>query len=183
MDSQQTTETSRNTGLRVLVLNADFQPLRLVPLSTLDWKEAVCLVYKGSAKVLENYDREIRSPTKSMKIPSVIVLKEYKHVDHVPRYSKYNVKLRDNFTCAYCNTRRSHKSLTIDHVLPRSKGGKTSWENTVTACKPCNQDKKDNHTIVPKVKPKKPSYYDLAKKLVRTKEITNETWQKYLPQF
>lgn len=167
---------------RVLVLNSDFQPLRLIPLSTISWQEAICLVYKNSAQVVEYYDKEVRSVSSSMKIPCVIVLKKYRKLEHMPRYSKYNVKLRDDMTCQYCGKRHSHKSLTVDHVVPRAKGGKTMWENIVAACKPCNANKRDKTDIKPLKQPKVPSYYDLAKKLIHVRKDKVDQWQKYLPK-
>lgn len=176
-----TTETSKSLEFyRTLVLNSDYTPLRLVPLSTLSAQEAICLVYKGNAKVLEYYDREVKSPTTSMKVPSVIVLSDYKKLKHYPKYSKYNVKLRDDFTCQYCGGKRSASSLTIDHVKPRSHGGKTTWQNSATACKACNHGKKNNPDIKPKNTPVVPNYYDLAKKFIRHKQIKDHKWSKYL---
>lgn len=174
-------ETSRPIeSYRVLVLNSDYTPLSLVPLSTISWNDAVTLVYKGNAAVLDSYDREIRSVTTSMKIPSVIVLRDFKKIKHSPRYSKFNVKLRDSFVCQYCGGKRSNRSLTVDHVLARAHGGKTTWQNSVAACRPCNANKRDRKDIVPKEKPKKPTYYELAKKYVELNQIKNSKWLKYL---
>lgn len=166
---------------KVLVLNADFLPLHLMPLSTISWQEALILIYQQKATAIDYYDDTIRSASgEEHRLPSVLVLKNYKFFKHKAKYSKYNVKLRDGFRCQYCGERHSHRSLTVDHVLPRSKGGKTGWNNIVAACKPCNQAKKNNEKVVPKKKPKTPTYYELAKKLLAEERITNEHWQQYV---
>lgn len=164
--------------MRTLVLNANFIPLNLVPLSTISWQEAVCLIYKGKATAIEYYDKVVHSPSKAMQVPSVIVLKEYKHFKKFAKLNKYNIKLRDEFKCQYCGHTFSHRSLTIDHVIPKSKGGKNTWENQVAACKSCNAAKEDKD-IKPIKQPKKPTYYELAKKLLRHERITNEHWKQY----
>jgi len=165
---------------KVLVLNADFIPLHLVPLSTITWQEAICLIYSNKATAIEYYDEEVSSPTISMKVPSVIVLKGYKFFKKHAKLNKYNIKLRDEFTCQYCGEVHSHRSLTIDHVHPKSKGGKTEWSNLVAACKPCNQAKKDHKHMQPKTKPYRPTYFDLAKKLLKYERVTNEHWAQYV---
>lgn len=165
---------------RVLVLNADFIPLHLMPISTIPWYDAITLIYQDKATAIEYQKEFVRSPSTEMRVPSVVVLKSYKYFKKYAKYNKYNVKLRDGFTCQYCYIRQSAKSLTVDHVLPKSHGGETTWENCVTACKKCNSYKKDNPKIVPKKKPKKPTYYTLAKKLMREERITNEHWKQYI---
>ena len=165
---------------KVLVLNADFIPLHLVPLSVVSWQEAMILVYQNKATPLEYQDAVVHTPTEEHKVPSVIVLRSYKFFKKFAKMNKYNIKLRDEFICQYCKKKYSHNSLTIDHVLPRSHGGKTTWDNVVAACKYCNSHKKDNKRIVPKKKPKRPTYYDLAKKLMKHERITNEHWKQYI---
>ena len=167
--------------LRVLVLNADFIPLNLVPLSTCTWQEAFTLTVKGNAIPIKFYEGKfVRTPTTQYPVPSVIVLKEYKHFNKKAKWSKFNVKLRDDFKCQYCNKTYSAKALTIDHVLPKSYGGQHSWENSVAACKPCNQGKKNNKKIVPGRPPYRPTYYELAKKLLKHKQITHPDWSAYV---
>lgn len=167
---------------RVLVLNADMMPLHLMPLSTVTWQEAMCLIYQEKATAIEFYPETIHSPGKEWQKPSVLVLKSYKHFKKRARLSKYNIKLRDGFHCQYCKKMFSHKALTVDHVLPKSLGGKTTWENLVAACKPCNQSKKNNKKIVPKKKPIRPTYYALAKQVVKMESIMNEAWKPYVKQ-
>ena len=126
------------------------------------------------------HDREVRTVNEVYKVPSILVLKEYKHFKKHAKYTKQNVKVRDNYKCQYCGKTFSIRSLTIDHVLPRAKGGKTSWENTVAACKPCNQKKKDDLHMKPIGRAYRPTYYELAKKLIKRQSIEHEDWKPYL---
>lgn len=166
--------------MKTLVLNADFIPLNLVPISEISWKDAICLVYKDKATVLEEYNVEVHSPTITIKIPSIIVLREYKYFKKFAKLNKYNVKLRDGFKCQYCNKTFSHRSLTVDHVKPKAKGGKNEWTNLVAACKHCNARKKDTH-YSPIKRPRKPTYYDLARRYIKHEEKINPSWKKYIP--
>ena len=166
---------------KVLVLNADFMPLNLVPMSAVPWQDAFTIITKGNATPVKYYEDEfIHTPTTKYPLPSVIVLKTYKHFTKHAKWSKYNVKLRDDFKCQYCGLRHSARSLTIDHVFPKSMGGKHSWTNSVTACKSCNQGKENNHKIVPKHKPYAPTYFQLAKKMLQHKSVENEDWKQYV---
>lgn len=168
-------------NLKVLVLNADFIPLNLVPLSTCTWQEAFTLTVKGNAFPIKYYENKfVNTVSQKFPVPSIIVLREYKYFNKHAKWSKFNVKLRDDFKCQYCGKTFSAKSLTIDHVLPKSHGGKHSWENSVAACKTCNQSKKNNKSIVPKNKPYRPTYYDLAKKLLKHNQITNVDWKAHV---
>ena len=167
--------------LKVLELNADFTPLNLVPLSTITWQKAFKKIIEGVAVPVSFYkDEWVRTPTTKYKVPSVIALANYKAFKVHAKWSKFNVKLRDNFTCQYCMTRFSHRSLTIDHIKPKSHGGKHSWKNSVTACKRCNQAKKNDANIRPKRMPRQPTYYELAVKMLKFKEIKHPEWKLYV---
>ena len=126
-----------------LVLNADFRPLSYFPLSLWSWQDAIKAVFLERVQVVSEYDREIRSPGFNMKLPSVIALKEYVPLKSTPAFTRFNVFLRDRFSCQYCGTQQHTSDLTFDHVIPRSKGGKTNWQNIVTACSDCNVKKGD----------------------------------------
>lgn len=123
------------TGWPALVLNADYRPLSYYPLSLWSWQEVVKAVFLDRVDVLSTYEQEVRSPGFSMRLPSVVSLKAYVAQDRAPAFTRFNVFLRDGFSCAYCS--RS-EDLTFDHVIPRSRGGRTSWENIVAACSRCN---------------------------------------------
>lgn len=122
---------------RVLVLNASYEPLHVT-----SPKRAITLLQYGVAEVLENSSDVVRSPSTVMFIPSVIRLRRY--VRRPRRYpipfNRRNLLRRDNYTCQYCG--QTH-DLTLDHVQPRSRGGRHSWENVVIACRACNQRKGD----------------------------------------
>jgi 5-methylcytosine-specific restriction endonuclease McrA len=121
-----------------LVLNADFTPLSYYPLSLWPWQTAIKAVFLERVDIIANYDREVHSQTWSMPLPSVIALRQYVRPNEFPAFTRFNVFLRDKFTCQYCG---SPHNLTFDHVLPRRLGGRTSWENIVAACSPCNLKK------------------------------------------
>ena len=124
-----------------VLLNADFSFLNLV-----NWKRAMCLVAKGKVQVLKQSETVIRNAAGlAVKIPAVMRLIKLIRVlyrNRVP-FSKRNVLARDGFKCAYCGTRK--EKLTIDHIIPKSRGGKTDFENCVASCKPCN-NRKGNRT-------------------------------------
>lgn len=121
-----------------LVLNADFRPLSYFPLSLWSWQDAVKAVFLRRVNVVSEYDRMVRSPNHEIRLPSVIVLKEYVPTARRPAFTRFNVFLRDRFSCQYCGHALPAERLTFDHVIPRSRGGRTEWGNVVTACEPCN---------------------------------------------
>lgn len=121
-----------------LVLNADYRPLSYFPLSVWHWQDAVKASFQERVQVIATYDRMISSPGMQIQLPSVIALREYIHLDRRPAFTRMNVFLRDNFTCQYCHSGFKAENLTFDHIVPRSRGGKTTWENIVTACQSCN---------------------------------------------
>ena len=118
-----------------LVLNADFRPLSYYPLSIWCWQDAVKSVFLNRVSIVSNYKRKIRSPSFEMNLPSVIALKSFIQPSKNPNFTRFNVFLRDKFSCQYCGDK---KDLTFDHLLPKSRGGLTDWNNVVTACSSCN---------------------------------------------
>lgn len=123
-----------------LVLNADYRPLSYYPLSLWPWQEAIKAVCLDRVVILAEYEATVRSQRAEFRIPSVVVLKEFVRPQKRVAFTRFNLFLRDEFCCQYCG---SKGDLTFDHVLPRSKGGITSWENVVAACSPCNLKKAD----------------------------------------
>ncbi|WP_415183092.1 HNH endonuclease [Phaeovulum sp.] len=121
-----------------LVLNADYRPLCYYPLSVWPWQEAIKAAYLDRVAILAEYDEVVHSQRTAIRIPSVVVLKEYIKPQKRVAFTRFNLFLRDEFRCQYCG---SKGDLTFDHVLPRSRGGVTSWENVVAACSPCNLKK------------------------------------------
>ncbi len=151
-----------------LVLNADFRPLSYYPLSVWPWQEAVKALFRDSVTVLSEYDRVVRSPGIELKLPSVLALKEYVRADRKPAFTRFNVFLRDEWECQYCGEPFRTNDLTFDHVIPRARGGKTSWTNIVTACRSCNTIK--GHKLprdcgmFPITEPVQPDIFELQEK-------------------
>ncbi|MBX2853817.1 MAG: HNH endonuclease [Rhodobacteraceae bacterium] len=126
-----------------LVLNADFRPLSYFPLSLWAWQDSVKAVFLERVDIIAEYEQEVRSPSFAMRLPSVIALREYVKPALYPAFTRFNLFLRDEFECQYCG---SKGEMTFDHVVPRSKGGKTTWTNVVAACSSCNL-RKGNMTV------------------------------------
>ncbi len=121
-----------------LVLNADYRPLSYFPLSLWTWQDAIKATFLDRVSIVAEYDTEVHSPSISMKLPSVVVLRDYVKPARYPAFTRFNLFLRDEFACQYCG---SKGEMTFDHVLPRSRGGRTVWENVVAACGRCNLGK------------------------------------------
>ena len=121
-----------------LVLNADFRPLSYFPLSLWPWQDVIKAVFLERVNIVSEYERLVHSPSLAMRLPSVISLKRYIPATRRPAFTRFNVFLRDRFTCSYCGTAGATEELTFDHIVPKSRGGKTVWENVVAACEPCN---------------------------------------------
>lgn len=151
-------------GWPCLVLNADFRPLSYYPLSLWSWQEAIKNVFLDRVTIVETYDQPIRSPSFSMQAPSVVSLKEFVQQDRPPAFTRFNLFLRDGFACVYCGW-DVKEDLTFDHLIPRSRGGRTTWSNIVTACSPCNLKKggrtpREAH-MAPAIPPRRPSMGEL----------------------
>ena len=145
-----------------LVLNADFRPLSYFPLSLWPWQETIKAVFLDRVNIVSQYERVVRSPSFEMRLPSVIALKEFVPLNRRPAFTRFNVFLRDSFCCQYCS---SSDELTFDHVTPRSRGGRTTWTNVVTACQSCNLLKGNRlpHQagMHPKTRPGQPTTFEL----------------------
>lgn len=165
-----------------LVLNADYQPLSYFPLSLWSWQDAIKATFMDRVNIVSEYDRVVHSPSFEMKLPSVVSLKSYIKPTLYPAFTRFNVFLRDKFECQYCF---SSDDLTFDHVIPRSKGGETSWYNVVTACSPCNLKKGGRMpracNMMPRQEPYRPTVHDLRKngKLFPPNYL-HESWMDYL---
>lgn len=125
--------------MKTLILNAGFEPLQLV-----SWQRALCLVLSDKAEVVSSYEKKIRSVSNEFQLPSVIRLVRYARRFtrfDILRCSRKNIFLRDKYQCQYCGVLCTKLTATIDHVIPKSKGGKVTWKNAVTACGQCNVKK------------------------------------------
>lgn len=169
--------TAGRRPLRTLVLNADYQPLNTWPLTVVSVEEAVKKLFKERVEVVDEWDEALRSPSIEIRVPKVVVLKEYQHVHAAPKFNRRSIYLRDRYRCQYCGERFAESELTFDHLVPRSKGGKTVWENVLSACEKCNGIKKDQDAnlsgrrgkIVPdgRLRPLKMPYRPTAAELLR----------------
>ncbi len=171
-------------GWPCLVLNADHRPLSYYPLSTWSWQEAIKNVFLDRVNIVATYDQPIRSPSFSMRAPSVVSLKEYVAQDRPPAFTRFNVFLRDGFACVYCGW-DEREDLTFDHLIPRSQGGRTTWANIVAACSSCNL-KKGGRTpaeadMYPVRKPRRPTMYELQAMGRRfPPNYLHKSWMDYL---
>ena len=122
----------------VLFLDNDWQPLRVEP-----WTRAITDLFLGKVEVIEySRDRTIKGVSRELPMPAVVrLLRRFRRDRQAIRFSRVNIYTRDAFTCPYCSERFDTEDLTFDHVLPRSAGGRTNWENIVTCCVPCNHAK------------------------------------------
>ncbi|HAC66075.1 MAG TPA: HNH endonuclease [Cyanothece sp. UBA12306] len=160
---------------KVLVLNASYEPLNIT-----SWRRAVVLLLKGKAEQLEDNGQFIYT---DFPLPSVIRLRYYVRVPYkeIP-LTRRNILERDRHTCQYCNYRG--EQLTLDHIIPRSRGGGDTWENLAAACVRCNvkkgnrTPKEANMTLL--CQPRRP-YSSLHFELVKhTRNNLNHEWRKYV---
>ena len=169
-------------SLPALVLNADYRPLSYYPLSLWSWQDAVKAVFLDRVQIVAEYDHAVSSPSFSMRLPSVVCLKTYIKPSRSPAFTRFNVFLRDRFECQYCG---SPNELTFDHVIPRRLGGKTTWENIITACAPCNMRKggrtPQQASMPVIVKPIRPTSWQLQERgRAFPPNYLHETWRDWL---
>src|SRR6185436_19965432 len=164
---------------RVLVLNASFEPINVC-----NERRAVVMIFKGVARVEEHNGHMLHSARLTIHAPSVIRLTEYIHIPFERRsLSRKNILLRDHSTCQYCGKQYPPSELTLDHVLPRSRGGESAWDNLVACCKRCNH-KKGNRTPEESGMHllRRPRGFSLHvnRQIMRYLGRADETWRKYL---
>ena len=159
----------------VLVLNANY-----IPLAVCTAKREICLSVLDKVDILVNYDSKVHSPSVSLPLPSIVKVKEFIHYNSLNvEISRKNIILRDNHICQYCGTKKG--PITVDHIMPKVRGGKDTWDNLITACQPCNQKKGDRtpdeigmHILK---QPKKPSRIHYYQQYVNTLQ---SDWKPYL---
>jgi len=143
------------THRKTLLLNQGYQPIKAI-----SWRRAICLHILEKVDVLESYKEKISSPSIQFNIPAVIRLRNQSKSEPMKiRFSRANIYARDNKVCQYCEKKFKPQDLTLDHVIPKSVGGKTSWKNIVTSCKDCNTEKANRTPQQAKMKlAKRPEY-------------------------
>ena len=178
----------------VLVLNRGYQPVQVTTV-----KRAFVLLYRGVARAMDRqyqlytfdswaalaagvHDDAIRTVSRALRIPRIIVLTAYDRLPHSRvRFSRYNIYLRDQNTCQYCDRRFAARELNLDHVVPRSMGGRTTWENIVCSCIPCNLRKggrtPESAGMRLKRPPARPRWYQVVRPFSK---IPFEDWRPFL---
>lgn len=162
-----------------LVLDQGYQPLRVIP-----WQRAIGLHILGKVEVVSEHSWEIRTVSRRYPAPAVVrLLRTVKTRPLYVRFSRENVYLRDRHQCQYCGKTCPTSELTLDHVLPRCRGGKTSWKNVVTACAPCNRlkgrDTPDEAEMPLRTAPQRPRWL-APRAFALGEETLPEVWRDWL---
>lgn len=171
-------------GLRTLVLNSDYIPLSVFPLYTIPVEEAAVRVINGTAYSILKYDRKILTPSRNDMYWDSVIVNNNNFSHREVKFKKETLYYRDHGKCMYCEEPLTIRTLTYDHVVPRVKGGKHTWENVVASCASCNNLKDNNlpkGRWVPKKTPKKPSFFELLE--IRRNFpiiIDDERWLQFL---
>ena len=165
-----------------LLLNSGFEPLKVI-----SWERAISLMFRGKVEVVDSYEREVRSVSLSIKVPAVVRLLRYIKVGvRRPPLTRLNLLSRDNFRCQYCGVSLTNSDASIDHVVPRSQGGTTRWDNVVSACHPCNRKKggrtPEQARMPLDIRPKQPDWLPVI--IVKYSSKLPESWLNFLtPRF
>jgi 5-methylcytosine-specific restriction endonuclease McrA len=163
----------------VLVLNASYEPINVCAA-----RRAIVLVLKGVAMTEEENGHFLHSARLTMRVPSVIRLLEYRRIPHQTRaLSRKNILLRDRNSCQYCGAALPSAELTLDHVVPRSRGGSSTWENLVACCHACNRAKGNQLPHEANMKPlREPRPFNLhtSRHIMRLMGHSDAKWRKYL---
>ena len=164
---------------QVLLLNITYEPLKII-----NWKRAITLLFLEKVEVVEEYSREIHSVSFTIKLPSVVrLLRMVKKPKTPVKFSRQNIYARDKYKCQYCGRRFPTEELTYDHIIPKSRGGKTKWENIVTCCIQCNRKKGGRiHTEAGMKlirKPSRPTWLPALRITIGFREVPH-SWRDYL---
>ncbi len=163
----------------VLVLNATYEPVNVCAA-----RRAIILILKGAASAEEELNGTVHAASIALRIPSVIRLLEYRRIPYEVRaLSRKNILIRDRHTCQFCARVLPASELTLDHVLPRSQGGKSTWENLVACCHACNNQKSDRTPAAAGMKLlRQPRPFNLHtnRHLIRLIGNGDQQWRKYL---
>jgi 5-methylcytosine-specific restriction endonuclease McrA len=164
---------------QVLLLNISYEPVKVI-----HWERAITMLFLGKVEVIEEYNREVHSVSFTFKLPSVVrLLKMIKKNKGQVKFSRQNIYARDHYRCQYCGGRFQTEDLTYDHILPKSRGGKTVWENIVTCCMECNRKKgvrtprEASMTLIRK--PVRPTWIPAVRITIGFREVP-QTWRDYL---
>ena len=166
--------------MQTLVLNIGYQPIHRVP-----WERAIVWILDRAVEVVDEYpDRYIRSPSWTVRMPSVVRLLKPTPRKRAIKFSRHNVYARDRGRCQYCGVRVRRDEFTYEHVIPRVLGGRTSWENVVVACVACNQRKAGRTPEQARMRllstPQKPKRLPDVPREIRLEDGMPESWKSWL---
>ena len=164
---------------RTLLLTQGYEPIQII-----SWQRAVTLLALDKVEVVEEYDAEIRAQSMIVRVPSIVRLrKAFRRYAKPVKFSRVNIYARDQYRCQYCGTQCTIDQLTYDHVTPRSRGGRTTWENIVSCCYRCNA-RKANRTpgearMALRAAPVRPAWIPSVQIRVSTKSVP-DAWRDYV---
>jgi 5-methylcytosine-specific restriction endonuclease McrA len=164
---------------RTLLLTQGYEPIQII-----SWQRAITLLALDKVEVVEEYDAQIRAPSIIVRVPAVVRLRKTfrRHAKPV-KFSRVNIYARDGHRCQYCAMKCTTDELTYDHVVPRSKGGRTSWENIVSACYACNRRKANRTPAEAGMKllatPARPSWMPSVQIRVSARSVP-DAWRDYV---
>jgi len=164
---------------RTLLLSQGYEPIKIIP-----WQRAMTLLTLDKVDVVEEYEAEVRACSLIIKVPAVVRLRKAfrRHAKPV-KFSRVNIYARDEYRCQYCGEKCSIDELTYDHVIPRSRGGRTTWENIVSCCYECNAVKANRTPAEASMKllaqPKRPTWIPAVQIRVSAKSVP-DAWRDYV---
>ena len=164
---------------QTLLLNQGYEPIKVI-----SWQRAITLFCLDKVEVLEEYDAQVRATSMIVHVPAVVRLrKAYRRHVRPVRFSRVNIYARDGHRCQYCGVRCTIDRLTYDHVVPRSRGGRTSWDNIVSCCVPCNA-RKANRTpaeagMILRSTPDRPAWMPALQIRISTRSLP-DAWRDYV---
>ena len=166
--------------MRTLLLDSSYLPVEVI-----SWKRAIVLWLTGRAELVDDYENVvIHSPNHDFRLPKILRLFRIHKSKKSVKFSRFNVLYRDKFQCQYCAVKLPPKKLTLDHILPISRGGRNSWENVVTACQKCNGKK---GSYLPEecgmklLRPPRPPSWS-PQIVVRMREDDPQEWKLWMPR-
>jgi len=164
---------------RTLLLSQGYEPIKII-----SWQRAITLLTLDKVEVVEEYDTEIRATSFIIKVPAVVrLLKAFRRHAKPVKFSRVNIYARDGHRCQYCGIKCPIHELTYDHVVPRSQGGKTTWENIVTCCYVCNAKKANRTPAEAKMtllsKPSRPTWMPAVQIRVSARSVP-DAWRDYV---
>ncbi len=164
---------------RTLLLSQGYEPVKIIP-----WQRAMTLLTLDKVDVVEEYDAEIRATSMILKVPAVIRLrKAFRRHAKLVKFSRVNIYARDRYRCQYCGTKCTIDQLTYDHVIPRSRGGRTTWDNIVSCCYACNSHKANRTPAEARMTllstPTRPTWMPAVQIRISTRSVP-DAWRDYV---